>query len=478
MRLKNILKALPIVLGLSVFASCEERDDISDRNRLYRLEDRVAYLEELCDVINKNNENIKKLLQEQAKKVGISSVYEMEKGGYVIAFTDGEFVELHDGKDGKNGEKGEDGKIVTVDGEITIPKIGVKIAEDGLHYWTLNGEWLLDENDKMVLAEGTKGDKGDKGQSGEGGGVTPLMKIENGNWMVSYDKGKTWEIMGPATGADGKDGICPELRIENGMWYISYDNGETWEAIGSAVGEDGKTPSLKIENGDLMISYDGGTTWTIVEGSNGQFGPNGGGTSGGVTVAGHTSVDLGLPSGKKWASCNVGANRPEEYGQYYAWGDTALKSEFSPNTCITFGKTTEMLAYQNYISAANSTLTSTYDIAQIKWGDGWRMPTRAEFEELIDNCNWTWTKVGTVYGYIVESKAEGNTNSIFLPAAGMKEEFISKNEGTQGSYWSSNPFGGGMDYLSYDLEFSEKKSKSISTASRRCGFPIRPIFGE
>ena len=87
--------------------------------------------------------------------------------------------------------------------------------------------------------------------------------------MITYDQGKTWEVMGKATrenGKDGNDGICPELKIQEGVWYISYDNGVTWEAIGSAVGQDGKTPSLKIEDGKLMISWDKGETWEMVEG--------------------------------------------------------------------------------------------------------------------------------------------------------------------------------------------------------------------
>ena len=147
MRLNKLMKTIPfVVLGLSIFSGCEERDDISDRNRLYRLEDRFTELEELCNIINKNSANIKKLLQEQAKKVNISNVYKMQDG-YVISFTDGEFVELHHGNDGKDGK---DGILTDSTGTSFVPVIGVKIAEDGLHYWTLNGEWLLDENGKMV----------------------------------------------------------------------------------------------------------------------------------------------------------------------------------------------------------------------------------------------------------------------------------------------------------------------------------------
>ena len=112
---------------------------------------------------------------------------------------------------------------------------------------------------------------------------------------MSYDQGKTWEIIGQATGKDGKDGkdgICPQLKIENGVWYISYDNGVTWEAIGSAVGQDGKTPSLKIEDGKLMISWDQGVTWEMVEGGDvfGELSKPGTGVA-----EGHKWINLGLP---------------------------------------------------------------------------------------------------------------------------------------------------------------------------------------
>ncbi len=476
MILKNILKAFPLVLGLVALSGCDERDDISDRNRLYRLEDRFTALEKLCNTINKNSENIKKLLQEQAKKVSINTVYK-SPNGYVISFTDGEFIELHNGKDGKDGEKGKDGIVTDPEGNPSVPVIGVKIAEDGLHYWTLNGEWLLDENGKMVLAEGTKGDKGDqgdKGNDGEGGGVTPLMKIENGYWMVSYNKGLTWEVIGQATGEDGKDGadgICPELRIENGVWYISYDKGETWEAIGSAVGQDGKTPSLKIEDGKLMISWDKGVTWEPVEGGDIFENVTQPGTG---VYKGHTWVDLGLPSGNKWASCNVGANSASEWGKYFAWGDTATKAEYASTNCATFGKTIEQLYMTGYTNRGGE-LVSKFDAAQHCWEGNWKMPRREDFLELINECTWTWTIVGNVGGYEVKSTKDGNTNSIFLPAAGSRDLYDIRNQGATGWYWTSNGYSGN-DYLSWNLTFSEEEGFQLSPLSRRSGFTIRAIY--
>lgn len=480
MRLKYILKALPLVLGLSVFTGCEERDDISDRNRLYRLEDRFTYLEEICNTINKNSENIHKLLQQQSKNVSISTVYKMSDG-YIISFTDGEFVELHNGKDGKDGEKGKDGIVTNPDGSSYIPVIGVKIAHDGYHYWTLDGEWLLDEKGQMVLAEGKKGDKGDQGAQGEAGqsgtGVAPLMKIENGFWMISYDQGKTWEVMGKATGEDGQDGndgICPELKIQDGVWYISYDHGVTWEAIGSAVGQDGKTPSLKIEDGKLMISWDKGETWEMVEGGD-VFGNTP--TRPGQGVAeGHTWVDLGLPSGNLWASCNVGANTPTDWGKFYAWGDTISKSSYESGNCSTFGKTVEQLSMTGYTNRGGI-LTSTRDAAVHNWGGYWKTPTREDFVELINECTWTWVKMENTQGYEVKSKREGNENSIFLPAAGSKDEFDLRMQGVQGWYWTSAAFSGN-DYLSWSVTFDNTEGIQVTPLSRRSGFCVRAVWVE
>ena len=98
------------------------------------------------------------------------------------------------------------------------------------------------------------------------------------------------------------------------------------------------------------------------------------------TIAGHEYVDLGLPSGLKWATCNVGATTPEEYGNYYAWGETKPKTEYTEENSATFG--VELLDINS---------NPTYDVARANWGSTWRMPTMTEMDELIDNCTWKWT---------------------------------------------------------------------------------------
>ena len=137
-------------------------------------------------------------------------------------------------------------------------------------------------------------------------------------------------------------------------------------------------------------------------------------------------VDLGLPSGLKWATCNVGADKPEEYGNYYAWGETEIKSEYTADNCATWRK-----------KLGDISGDSRYDAARRNWGGSWRMPTKAECQELVDNCTWTWTTQGVHKGYKVTSKKNGN--SIFLPAAGYRTGSLLYCQREGGFYWMSTP---------------------------------------
>ena len=129
------------------------------------------------------------------------------------------------------------------------------------------------------------------------------------------------------------------------------------------------------------------------------------------------AVDLGLSV--KWANCNVGTNSPEEYGDYFAWGETVPKSNYSSSNMLILEKIQEGLKLNGVVDT-NNNLTASYDAAAANWGENWRMPTRAEIEELLTNCTWTWSTQNGTNGYIVCSKT--NENSIFLPAAGFRQE--------------------------------------------------------
>lgn len=142
------------------------------------------------------------------------------------------------------------------------------------------------------------------------------------------------------------------------------------------------------------------------------------------TINGHEWVDLGLPSGLKWATCNVGASSPSDYGNYYAWGETSPKSSYTEGNCATWERNIGDIA------------GTSRDAARQNWGGSWRMPTHAEVGELINNCTWTWTTQNGHNGYKVTGP---NGNSIFLPAAGYYRGASLCGVGSDSPYWSSTP---------------------------------------
>ena len=174
-----------------------------------------------------------------------------------------------------------------------------------------------------------------------------------------------------------------------------------------------------------------------------------------IVVDGHSCVDLGLPSGVKWATCNVGAISPEDYGGYYAWGETEEKENYSWNTykwCNGSENTlTKYCVSSDYGTLDNKTvLDAEDDVAHVKWGGDWRMPTIEEQKELLNNCTWTWTTLNGVNGYKVTGP---NGKSIFLPDAGYCLGSGVNNRGGYGYYWSSSLYGN-YSYNAYNFHFS------------------------
>ena len=185
---------------------------------------------------------------------------------------------------------------------------------------------------------------------------------------------------------------------------------------------------------------------------------------------GHEYVDLGLPSGLKWATCNVGANKPEDYGDYFAWGETMTKETYTEYNCPTYGLSKSELQSQGYVDSEGN-ITSQYDTARAKWGGKWRMPTKAELQELLDKCTWTWMSQNGIDGCKVTGP---NGNSIFLPAPGYRYRSSLYRAGDEGYYWSSSPRVN--SYGAYSLYFNGTGILSPQGGNNRnCGYSVRCV---
>ena len=183
---------------------------------------------------------------------------------------------------------------------------------------------------------------------------------------------------------------------------------------------------------------------------------------------GYGYVDLGLSV--KWATYNVGATSPEEYGDYFAWGETTTKETYDYDNCPTYGLSTSELQSQGYIDGEGN-LTSQYDAATANWGGTWRMPTYAELNELNTQCTWEWINTNDFKGYKVTGP---NGNSIFLPAAGYRDGSSLYNAGSIGCYWSSAPYESGS-YYAYYLSFGSG-SHGMRSDFRGSGRSVRPVL--
>ncbi len=194
---------------------------------------------------------------------------------------------------------------------------------------------------------------------------------------------------------------------------------------------------------------------------------------------GHTWVNLGLPSGLKWASCNVGATAPEDYGNYYAWGETETKTDYSWATYkYANGAYDKLTKYCTNASSGDdgftddkTTLDPEDDAAHVNWGGEWRMPTDAEWTELRNNCTWTWTTQNGVEGYLVASETNGN--SIFLPAAGFRYDTNLTYAGSYGDYWSSSLDADGSDLAWFVYFYSDHVRRYYYY--RYGGHSVRPV---
>ena len=222
--MKKLFTFLLYAMMIIAVGCTESFDDSQIWDKLNSLENRVAALEQLCKQMNTNISSLQKVINAMQNNDYVTNIAPItEEGkvvGYTITFSKSGTITIYHGKDGANGADGKDGYT---------PVIGVEKDRDGVYYWTLDGDWLLDKDGNKVKAEGKDGKNGVDG-------TTPKLKIENGYWYISYDNGTTWNELGKATGEDGKDGI-------NGI------NGKD--------GKDGYTPVKGVDYFDGKDGVDG-----------------------------------------------------------------------------------------------------------------------------------------------------------------------------------------------------------------------------
>ena len=193
---------------------------------------------------------------------------------------------------------------------------------------------------------------------------------------------------------------------------------------------------------------------------------------GSVTINGHKFIDLGLPSGLLWAETNVGATSSTEAGDYYAWGETEKKTNYSWSTYTHATSSSDLKKYTS--SDKKTVLENADDAAYSVWGSFCQMPTYSQIKELLDTSNCTWTCDDTNKGFKVASKK--NNNSIFVPASGFYDGQNVNNKDKFGYYWSStlysdNP-GGACDLI---LNYTSDKLAYTYGKERYCGCSVRPV---
>ena len=214
-----------------LLVGCQKYDDSALINRMDGFESRLQKLEQLCSQLNTNITSLQSIVTALQQNDYITNVAPITQNGkevgYSISFKSGKSITIYHGADGKDGQNGTDGKD-GVDGEDGYtPVVGVKKASDGIYYWTVDGNWLLDDDGNKIKAVGTDGKDGADGEDGKDG--VDGADGEDGQNGTNGTDG--------TNGKDGKDGITPQLKIENDYWYVSYDEGKTWVELGKATSE-------------------------------------------------------------------------------------------------------------------------------------------------------------------------------------------------------------------------------------------------
>ena len=204
------------MLNLTFYSCKTDTDDLWDS--IHQLDERVVALEEMCKQMNGNIGSLQVLVSALQNNNSVTAVIPVKQGdktiGYTISFAKGDPITIYHGAKGEQGDKGDDG---------TTPIIGVKRHTDGIYYWTLNGDWLRDNNGKMIKAEGKDGTDGEQGGQGSPG-ITPQLKIENGYWWVSYGNNSQWIKLDKAI-LDSGESIFKKVAQDSKYAYFTLKDG-------------------------------------------------------------------------------------------------------------------------------------------------------------------------------------------------------------------------------------------------------------
>ena len=321
----------------------------------------------------------------------------------------------------------------------------------------------------------------------QGGSTTKLVtRIDLSETSLTLQQGDVASLFATVLPVDADN---PAVRWESSNRSVAEVR---YDATGTGTFDPSGAP---VANGATVIAMGVGTCTIYCRATDGsgvyaecQVTVTGGDTSD------HEYVDLGLPSGTLWATCNIGADSPEEYGDYFAWGETTAPKDYyiwgNYQWMIPGGENWNEISkytiddnqtsgcwYRNeevFVGDGVRELTVDDDAAVANWGASWRMPSVVQFEELINTqyTTTTWTTVNGKKGKKITSKANGN--SIFLPAAGYWDGSLLYDDNTCGRYWSRELSDNFTDWATY-LYFSQNELDAHYGGGRYYGTPIRPV---
>ena len=295
------------------------------------------------------------------------------------------------------------------------------------------------------------------------------MAAEKGHASAMYNLALNYE-KGNGVAKDGQEAVkWYRMAAEAGSLVASREIGNMYQ-IGLYVKQDYEEAKKWYAKADRQAKKSVSTTFSVIDG--------------------HEYIDLGLSV--KWATCNLGASKPHEYGSYYSWGETAPKKTYTFASYKFFkDKNGNGTAFNKKIDVEPGEFAyigkdisgTQYDAARVGWGGKWRMPTKAEWQELIDNTSFQWIDEGQVIGLKLKGP---NGNSIFFPACGFYREGNVYVDVTDGNYWSSTAEGEKAYklFISYLMGHYQDSLKGHvggwrdmdATGYRMFGYCIRPVI--